>query len=526
MNKIISLFILLNLTYANSQEKIGEFTNELKTSKRPIQQCFSVFNNYNNNVSTFLLENKIIYAYLLGEKLNIKTKLILKDLKQKYNVLIGKLYDNEDNYMLVLSNNKRTKFATVKFSFNTNQVLFTEDQFSMKNLRFLQSVNKGNTTHLLLLDEKTSSIISRKYTTDNKITSTIFNFENEKFLINDKKKVPLKKLLTDYTKPNHREIKNIIYELTKINENPYENEIVNKTFSTTTSRNQVNPTSIELTSRLNKLYINKNNIIITLDKNRFYTQILTLNLENGFHSFDSMKKPLFNINNMYKRSNSFIHNNVIFLVASSKNILTLSIYDFKSKKLLKEITTKENEVIKFKNSPIIQEGGAFKKYRDLEKTTKFLRKISESNIGIGAVKNEEGYEIIIGSVKQSVKGSTTILTILSMGLGGMSPSLFGIDNFSRTNFNSFTSYLTTKSVRIHSLLDNNFNHKTGEIKDNLYDKIADFIKPQKANENGGIYEIDSKKETTQAFDVFKINNATILGLYLPITKKYSFYKFN
>ena len=526
MKKIVFGLIMMNLIYTYSQKQVGSFNFEIKSSSKSIQKSFSIFNKYNSNTSTFLFENKAIYAYLLNENFNLKKQLTFEIKKHKYNVFIGKTYDKKDNYTLILSNSKRTKFAIIKFLFDTNKVLLIEDSFDTKNLRFLQSVNKGDKAHLLFLDEKTSNIVSRNYSINKETTSTFFDFKNEKFFITDKKKTSLKQLLTDYTKPNHSEIKNIVYELTKINDSPYKNEFVYKSFSTTTKRSQVPPTSIELSSRLNKLYINESDIIITLDKNRFYTQILTLNLEHGTYTFQKIKKPLFNVSSMNKRSNSFIHNNLFFLITASKDVLNFSIYNLENKNLLKEFITTSSDSIKFKNSPIIQEGGAFKEYRSLEQTKQFLRKVSQSNIGIGVTNNKDGYEIVIGCEKQTVKGINTISTILSMGLAGFSPNLIDTSNFSQTDFNSFTNYLTTKSVRIHCLFDENFNHKAGRIQENIYDRITNFIKPKLITEKDGIYEVSSQNtEVPQAIDIFKTNNSTILGFYLPLTKKYSFYTF-
>ncbi|CAM1356585.1 hypothetical protein [Tenacibaculum halocynthiae] len=527
MKKIISLLILISLNYVYSQEKVGGFKTDLKNFAKPIKKSFSIFNNYNENISTFLIGHKTIYSYLLNKNFKVKQKLTLKNIKRNYSVFIGKIYDEYNNYTLIFSNNKRNKFALIKFSFSTKETVLIEDKFNTKGFRFLQSVNKGNTSHLLFLDEKSSNIVSRNYSINGKKTSTLFNFEKERFLINQAKKTSLKKLLIDYTNPNYREVKNIGYELTKINDTPYKNKTVDKFFSTTTKRSQIPPTSLELTSRINKIYVNQDNVIITLDKNRFYTQILTLNLNDGNYSLEKIKKPLFNKSNMYKRSNSFIYNHFIFIVTSTKDALVFSIHNLKNKKLLKKIIVKSNEIIKFKNSPILQEGGAFKKYRNLEKTSGFLRKISESNIGIGVVKNNDGYEIVIGSEKQFVKGSSTISIILAMGLTGVHANRLYTDGFSRTNLNSFTNYLTTKSVRIHCLFDNNFNNKAGEIEVNLYDKITNFIKPKLTNDNDGIYSMNSEKtKVLQTFDVFKISDTTIVGLYFPYRNKYSFYKFN
>ncbi|MGG6229469.1 hypothetical protein [Tenacibaculum sp. SDUM215027] len=532
MNKFVIIFVLSWFTYANSQEKIGEFYLEKSRSKYAIKKSFSIFNNYNNSIASFLLEKKTIHGYVLNKNLSIQKRLVLKDLKKKYNVIVGKLYSNQNTYTLILSNKEKDKFALIKFNFDSNKVEFIEDALKVKKMIFLQSVNKGATSHLLFLDEKESNIISKNFTINDKITTTTFLLKNEQFLINNDREISLKKLLPDYKKANHREIKNIEYELTKIKETPYKTNIIENTFFEgavySTKRAQLSPTSVELTSRYNKLYINNNDVIITLDKNQFYTQILTLNLTNGSHTFEKIKKPLFEEQNMYKRSNSFIYDNNIFLIATSKNKLVCTIYNLKDKQKIKQIEANKNEPISFKNSSIVQEGGAFNKHRNFEETNKFLRKISESNIGIGVTKYNNTYEIVIGAEKQAMKGTSTALIFLQMGFMGFSSNMINTESFISPNSNSFFfNYLATKSIKIHCLFDENFNHKKGSVKRNVYDQIADFIKSTKDKNTDGIYhnhDIDFKNP--KVINIFKIENRTILGAYLPKAKKYTFYKFD
>ncbi|CAL2102503.1 conserved protein of unknown function [Tenacibaculum sp. 190130A14a] len=531
MKKIVVTLIFFWLSCANSQEKIGEFYLEENGSKYHIKKSFSIFNNYNNSIATFLLEKKTIHAHLLNKNFDYQKDLALQDIKKKYSVLVSKLYNKQNNYTLILSNKEKDKFAMVKFDFKSNKVEFIEDVLKVKKLIFLQSVNKGDTSHLLFLDEKTSNIISKNFTFTNKTTTTVFHLEKEEFLINAERKISLKKLLADYKKANHREVKNIEYELTKINENPYKTQIVENTFfegaAYSTERTQLSPTSMELTSRFNKLYIKNNDVILTLDKNRFYTQILTLNLANGSYTFEKVKKPLFEEQHMYKRSNSFIYNNNLFLVTASKNKLICAIHNLKNKQKIKRIEANINEPINFKNSSIVQEGGAFKNNRNFEETNKFLRKISESNIGIGVIKHHNTYEVVIGAQKQAMKGSSTALIFFQMGLMGFSPNILNIESFSSPNSTSFFNYLTTKSIKIHCLFDENFNHKEGVVKRNVYDEIADFVKSTKDKNTDGIYHnYDNDFKKPKAINIFKIENKTVLGAYLPKTKKYTFYKFD
>ncbi len=334
----------------------------------------------------------------------------------------------------------------------------------------------------------------------------------------------LKNCCQTIKKKNHREIKNISYELTKINVDNY--TIENDNIIHNLKKVQISPTSIQTAVRINKLYINKEDVTITLDKNRFYTQILTLNLNTGLYRFTKIKKPLFSISKMKKRANSFIVDNFIFITSASKDSLIVNIHNIKSRNLIKKISSEGNKSIPFKNTAIIQEGGTFNENRELEKTKKFLRKISNSNIAIVALKKSNGYEITIGSKKESSNPIVVLATVAAVYVGFNTGALF--NNFMSDNFN-FSSYsndfsLNTKTIHIKSLFDHNFNHLKGKIKKNNYDKIFNFLKLKEKKEIDGIYS-NNTEEPKKAINIFNLKNATVLGFYSSKLKKYYFYKF-
>ncbi len=200
IKKILFFFFTLTTYFSFSQEEIGTFENVLKTSVKDVKESFSIINQENGDIATFLLEKKQVYGYLLNHKFEVIKSLTTKNKRRKYTIFIGKMYDQKTNYTIISCNEKRTQFALINFNFDDKKTTVSEDKFNTKGLIFLQSVNRKNKVHLLFLDRKTSNIISRTYYINGNIESTTFNFKNEKFLITDTKEVELKKLLPDYKK--------------------------------------------------------------------------------------------------------------------------------------------------------------------------------------------------------------------------------------------------------------------------------------------------------------------------------------
>ncbi len=517
--KIKLIVTALSLAISNlfvAQERLGSFENSLKENVKDVIESFAIVNN--TEIASFLLEKKHIYGYLLDKDFQVTKSISSEDVRRKYRISLGKMYDSNNNYKIILTDKKRQKFALIHFNFDHNKIEISEDKFDKRNLVFIQSISRKDKIHLLFLNRMTSNIIARTYNLNSETTNTEFDFSNEKFLIDDKNEISLSKLIPDVLKPNSREIPNISYELKKINDESYKTEIKSGfgPFEQLKTRKiQTPPNSIETAVRLNKLYIpDTENIIITLDKNRFYTQVLTLNLNNGSYTYKKIKKPLFEVSKIKKKSNSFLLNNNIFTVTSTNEMVVVNIYDFEKNSLIKELIIEKEKPIKFKNTPIIQQGGSFDKYRDLEKTNKFIRKISDGSIGITASNTNKGYEITIGGLNEGLK-TTQIIGAIALATATFDVNSLGAfqeGGFFNPYQTSFNDYSRKRSIRIKCLFDENFNHIEGEIQKNIYDKIGDFV----SNE-----EISKKMATT----IFPIKKGLMFGAYDKKTKTYSFYKF-
>lgn len=182
--------------------------------------------------------------------------------------------------------------------------------------------------------------------------------------------------------------------------------------------------------------------------------------------------------------------------------LSYNIHDLKTKELIKTLTFNKEDSISFKNSPIILEGGDFSNYRELDRTAQFLRKVTNSNVSTFVHKNGENFIITIGSSEPKEQAQ---IVYLSGGLvGGI---IAGVANALLTT--TYHSYVTTKSTRIECLFDEKFNHITGQIPFNGFDKIKNYV-----DEN------DLNKAPLQS--VFKYKDDYVFGYF---NKELNVYKY-
>lgn len=267
------------------------------------------------------------------------------------------------------------------------------------------------------------------------------------------------------------------------------------------------PNNLSITANEFKMYELDDGFVLTLDDYDNYTLVVEFNAPDFSPKFTKIYYP--KLESIDKTTNSYIFEDKIAQIASNNSHLFFEIKDFKSKAVLKSISVTKKDSINFKNGPILQEGSSysFGKTRKLEKTSKFLRKMSNQNNGISVYPQDGNYRITIGGIVERSRGS-----------GMMMP---GFNNFPVGQFGAFTmsfnpagfaynSYTSTGSTRIECLFDNEFNHIKGEIKDNVFDRVNQY---------------KDNIQNLHADNIFYLDNKVFFGFYQPANKTYQLIQF-
>ncbi len=487
MNKKLLLILALSFSlFSFSQEKIVNFKNYLKTSYTEIKEVIPIVNEKNNDISFFILDATKIYGYIFNENFEIISELSSEDRSRKYKILIGNSISNNNDYRVYLANTKRNKFASINFSYETKTSSFQEFRLSSKDEKFIQTAVFENRFYLFSILEN-SSIIN-VYSFDDKGNYVIHkvDFSKDRFINSDSQSTSLYKLLT---------VSSGAYGLGKT-------IAINKI-------DKNSPNSIEVTSESRKLYLRDSKIVFSFDQNRNFSQVITIDLLSFEKETKRFEKPLDEIQSNFKKTNSYIHGEQIYMVAATSEKFKFVVRDFESGEFIKEYSATKNDSISFKNTPIIQEGGIYDNYRELEKTKKFLRKINKGNIGISVHKTQRRYQISIGSKLEQARGG------MMMPMGGFGlpiASAGSVSVFFNPTYFAYNSYSNTKSTYIKCLFDIDFNHIQGEVKENVFDKIKKFSEKLQ-------YDLP------KAITVFKYKDYYILGNYFSQFKEYELIKF-
>ena len=463
---ILALFISFSLL---SQEELVIFENDLKTSSSTIKDVIPVVNTETDEIAFFIADAKNVYGYKIDANFKVSDKISSEEKRRKFKVLIGSSASTNNSYRVFLTNKKKNKFASVQFSFNEKTTVFKE--FSIgNNETFIQTVDANNQFYLISGSKENNELFVYTFDEEGNPSKNNIDLSNLRFINTQGRNLKLISYLIENC------------ELNKFDENT--------------------PNSIELTSKSSKMFVRGQTILITLDHHKMFTQVLQIDLNNFTAISFQFDKP--KLGEKSKRTNSYLNGDHLFTLATTTNEFVIEILDFESGNLLKEYSAKKEDSITFKNSGIIQKGGMYKAKRDLLKTNRFLRRIAKGNTGLSVRKLDNNYHLTVGGyIVQRSGGMGMMMPMAGIPIGSIGAATVYF-NPTMMAYNSFTN---NKTTTIESLLDKNFNHIKGEIKENAFDKMKDY----KSNNSGST--------------VFKYKDFFIKSMYNTFSKELTFRKF-
>lgn len=476
MKKNTLLVLLLGLVFNSlcAQVKIASFKNHLKQNSTNIKDVIPIINSENDELAIFIADAKNVYGYKLDDQFKVRGEVSSLTKERKYKVLLGSSIQN-NTYKLYLTNKDENKFAFITFSFDSKETSI-HGFILPSGQTFIQTISYKNKFYILSANKLTGSVFLNYFNDENILQYQSIDTSDFSFLNKSGRKISITELLLTF------------------NSTPI------KKFEKDT------PNSIETASESTKMYMRDNSVVLTFDNNNNVTQVLTINLDTFEATNKNFEKPLSQIKSGRKKTNSFIYDDKIVIVGATKNIFSMHILDYKTGTFIKEYAASKDEDIPFKNSAIVQKGGYYNNYRELDKTKKFLRKITSNKIGVSVIKNKGDYHFSIGGyVEQRAAGP-----MMMGGFGGMPIASFGnVSFFFNPTMLAYDSFSNTKSTQIECLFDENFNHiKDTTPNDNVFDKMKNISKRGKTG-----------------ITVFKYKDHFVRGSYNQETKIYYLRKF-
>ncbi len=478
---LILLFLSINIY---SQELLFQKEVNLKSILKDKRESLPIVNTEKNETLLFLLDK----SKILGLRFNLDYELIDDYSADKpinrFDVLLGHSV-NSKGYHLFFTNKKKDEFFCKTIDISNKNGYGKEISLKLKGERFLESISYNQKFYLVTIEKKSSILNVYVLEGDAISNSHKFDFSAHKF-----SNFGLYEVFLDKDKSFDFDL-----EIQKIDNS--------------------NPNSLDLTSKRNKIYFYNNKIYLTVDNSLSNTKVISISLDDFSSQVTFYDHPTIDCGEAYLiRSNSFLLGGHLYQIKGCRNELSFHVTDLSTNVILKAYSVKHDEAITFSNTPLIQEKGNQEKEMELNNTRQLLRKISTSDIGIVARLSQDKIELIIGGIKDVQQGGGGGLVTSS---GSTISTPFGkVTTPSTNNYNStmygYSNYANTRSVYFKSQFDKvNFNHVSGNVADNAYDKIAKYV----ANNNEGV-----TSET-----IFKVDDYYVFGYYGKWNKVYHLMKF-
>ena len=499
MNKVIPTFLLLFFTVVislNSQTLLSSFEIKLKF---PNQIEPLVVVDSKNNVHFFYVSDNMITHVNHDVKKETYSRKIYSRPNNTFPRLQGFSITNEDNINLFFSNYSDDGILLMSIKKNSDKIYAKQFELKFeKKERFLKAVNHNQKFHMLTYVKGTSII--KRYTFNKEgSATTVYDLNREIFYNSYNKEISLSKILAAND------------DCSIIEENI--------------------PLSIEISSKKTKIYPSKNELLISSNHKLEGTRIIRLSLDdNYFQSTFHKAFPKSLENNIVKKSNSFILKNKLYHLSASKDTLIFTVDNLLNKERIKTISLGKKGAINFKNGPIYEQGAvanfslsnkSIGSRKIISSTKEFLRKLSNSEVGIQVYNKENISDITIGGVKEIQGNGASTATSFPVLVNGLAGPIEIMYHTTMPASYSYNSYINSRSVFLKSLLNkNSLEHIDGDAP-NLITNVFDKISMRSRYLKNSVLKKKLAIET-----IFKMNNFFVYGYYNTKEKTYTLVKFN
>lgn len=474
------LIVLLLTQIISAQEPFLSFDHYLGENAKKPKQLFSTYIEETESFLVFIEDKKQLHVYEFDKTgKEMRQGFSLPNVAKKLPNIAGYAIDN-GKYIAYLSTANKRSWAILTLDFTSKTHTLQEVTQKIEQDRIMQSALHANHLYVFTVVRNSSIINMHKISPQGNITKSKHNFED--LVLNDGKRTLAK-------------IDNIM-QIAGSREATFIDSSV--------------PIALESSKSRVKIYQKDEFISLTLDHSAKRTFLLTFNLTEGTSKTQIIEKTALNNDSYKARSNSFLIDEKLFMFNSSVEEMNFSVVDIKTSKQEVIYSATKDEIIKFKNTPIIQEDEGRDNSKEFEKTAKFLRKISSSNLAITVVKNDTDYVITLGASAPSPAGGPVIIAAIGGGLGGavLSGIITGIANASTYQY---SAYKNTRSTRFQLILDQDFKFDgSKEIPVNSFDDIKGFTQ-------------DTPPQILQT--ICKVNDLHIWGALNNKNNKINFFNF-
>jgi len=456
LKKIVLLFLMFISFLMYGQKQVVVLKTKFKQPFSEGKVSYNVFDEKTKQHWIIIDHKGKLAIFHLDNKFKFKKELKIKDLKNGVNYMHGHHVD--ENYItLFFSNAFLDKIGIVKINKKDYSIETDIIKFKINSEKVVQTIEVNNKFYVMTVEKNGSVVSLHEFKDQLKFTTHRFLFPEIGRKKNGEKTIKISKLLLGGGLKRFSEAVDLKKKPKEIPIQKIDENI---------------PNPINIVSEKSKLYVRGKELIFTFDNDPEFTQLVLIDLEK--YELESKEIKKFSFEKKIKSHNSFLKGDKILQICSNEDQMMLQIKNLSTGKKIKQFEFEKTNKINFNNTAIIQKGGlnAFteNRTRELDKTAKFLRKISKDNIGVSLYAfGENSYQLEIGGFQEKEYTYTgSINNIASFG-GGI-----GVGLAVSVSVRVYSSVKYNKSIGFKSHLNQQLDWIEGEIPKNSFLQIKDF----------------------------------------------------
>ncbi len=505
MKTNLLIFLSLFATILTSQELLFQKEIDVNFTLTIDGVVLPVYDVKTEQLTILTLDNKDISGIQLNQDFEVIGK--IKDARHidLKAVLLGSGTSKGKCHMYFI-NFLQTHIISKNIDFSNNTIKETNIPLGDKKEKYLESFMVNNDFYVLTIRKHSSIINVYRFTKATEAEKMTFDFSD-----------------VNFNQSNYRDLYGTLLRLKDSNSDQEESNDFTK-FSIE-KVDPANPTPIGLSAVRNKLYIDEEEIFITIDKDKAKTRVLKMNLKDGSKRYNEVSKERIKDEDVYRNiSNSFLYKENLFQVKLNKSMLGITIKQIDNDSLLMTYQLDKKGELEFKNSPFYKNSYVSRLMNSnmdtLSASKPILKNLFQRHLGVAVYQNDDALEMVVGaythpleiSSKEFVEYFGTIaLHVLGVHviftnrmikkIYNHNSILYGLETYDK----ALLSYFKTK------LDASTFTHLPGKITPNPYDKIVTFL--------------TRKHKELGAKTIIRMGEAYVLGFYDKKDKSYYMWKF-
>lgn len=420
----------------------------------------------NSQLVVFAADKEKLTAMRYNSVLFFTDSLSLKRQDTEYEVMAGYSFDDDKRVTLYCTNGNLTKIQPVSFDFTSGQtVSATPLVLNLQEENIVTAFSDNNRFYIITLPQQKEEKNKLKF----------YVFDSGRLIIQT----------VDFSGIELRSISDKELTINQLLEAYPLQKLDSRTFNGLTN-----------TSGKFKFYISDGAMVMTLDHNETYTQLLTLNLDTFTIAEKRLPQPQLQ---KAADANSYLHEGRLYQLKANKEQLALRAVDVQTGAVIKSYLAMANDTISFKNSDIVSQNGNGRQ-KLFKNTAKFLQRLESCTVSLSVYQTPDDILLTIGGVKNVLPVSTALLGV-GLIMSGGSESL--MDEFYDEEMQQVNYFEGT--------FDGDFEHKPFRPGQLGVDYLSRFMA---ANE-----------KSMALVSVFRFGYDVVLGYYDAKAKQYVLRKF-